>query len=91
MKKGFSKLSRVVDKLLEKTTVDNKNYNKDVVEITDQELKLHKEFLKKELKKNFYWIFLISYNFLKSTLLLILTSLNPEFSNKLTNIFLSSS
>ena len=39
---------------LEKTTVDNKNYNKDVVEITDQELKLHKEFLKKELKKNFY-------------------------------------
>ncbi len=39
---------------LEQTTVDNKNYNKDVVEITDQELKLHKEFLKKELKKNFY-------------------------------------
>ena len=31
-----------------------KNYNKTVVKITDSELKNHKEFLKSELKKNFY-------------------------------------
>lgn len=31
-----------------------KNYNKDVVNISETEIKLHKDFLKKELKKNFY-------------------------------------
>ena len=32
----------------------NNDYNKQVVNITNEEIKLHKEFLKKELKKNFY-------------------------------------
>tara|TARA_E500000178_G_scaffold279946_1_gene279881 strand:+ start:907 stop:1572 length:666 start_codon:yes stop_codon:yes gene_type:complete len=32
----------------------NKIYNKKVVEISENESKLHKEFLKSELKKNFY-------------------------------------
>ena len=31
-----------------------KDYNKKVVEISEEELKRHKEFLKSELKKNFY-------------------------------------
>jgi DNA polymerase-3 subunit epsilon len=31
-----------------------KNYNKEIVKISDIELKKHKEFLKLELKKNFY-------------------------------------
>tara|TARA_B100001063_G_C16758622_1_gene554638 strand:- start:93 stop:752 length:660 start_codon:yes stop_codon:yes gene_type:complete len=31
-----------------------KNYNKSVIKISDIELKKHKEFLKSELKKNFY-------------------------------------
>ena len=39
---------------LEKKIIHNKNYNKDIVNISDDEIKLHKEFLKKELKKNFY-------------------------------------
>ena len=32
----------------------NKNYNKQIVDISDVELNNHKEFLKKEMKKNFY-------------------------------------
>ncbi len=32
----------------------NKNYNKKVVEISSKEINMHKEFLKKELKKNYY-------------------------------------
>ena len=32
----------------------NKSYNKAVVEISDNEINLHKNFLKKEIKKNFY-------------------------------------
>ena len=32
----------------------NKIYNKDIIEISENEQKLHDEFLKKELKKNFY-------------------------------------
>ena len=32
----------------------NKIYNKDIIEISENEKKLHDEFLKKELKKNFY-------------------------------------
>ena len=31
-----------------------KDYNKEIVNISETEIKLHKEFLKKELKKNFY-------------------------------------
>ena len=34
--------------------LQNKTYNKDVIEISEIEKKLHDEFLKKELKKNFY-------------------------------------
>ena len=39
---------------LEQKIIHNKNYNKDIVNISEDEIKLHKEFLKKELKKNFY-------------------------------------
>ena len=31
-----------------------RNYNKEVINISETEIKLHKDFLKKELKKNFY-------------------------------------
>ena len=31
-----------------------KDYSKNIVKISDEELKKHKEFLKSELKKNFY-------------------------------------
>ena len=31
-----------------------KDYNKEIVNISETEMKLHKDFLKKELKKNFY-------------------------------------
>ena len=37
-----------------KNIVGNKNYYKKIIEISDLELKSHKEFLKKDLKKNFY-------------------------------------
>ena len=43
----------------EQNIIVNKSYNKDIVNVSDLELKLHKEFLKKELKKNFYWTFLV--------------------------------
>ena len=39
---------------LEKNQTKNKNYNKKILNISENELQLHKEFLKKELKKNFY-------------------------------------
>ena len=32
----------------------NNEYNKDVKNISELEIRLHKDFLKKELKKNFY-------------------------------------
>ena len=38
----------------EKNLFKNKNYNKQIVDISDAELNNHKEFLKKEMKKNFY-------------------------------------
>ena len=38
----------------EKNLDRNKNYNKKVVEISSKEINMHKEFLKKELKKNYY-------------------------------------
>ena len=39
---------------LKNNNIDNKDYCKIVVKPSEQELKLHKEFLKKELKKNYY-------------------------------------
>ena len=39
---------------VEKSNVSENNYNKSVIDISDQEIKLHNEFIKKELKKNFY-------------------------------------
>ena len=77
-------------KVSEQNSVINKSYNKKILEISSNEIKMHNEFLKKELKKNYYWIFLLLYRLRKSTFSLILTSLNPEFSNKLTNVFLRS-
>ncbi len=41
-------------KSYEQNIVNNNNYNKSIINITDSEIKMHKEFLKKELKKNFY-------------------------------------
>ena len=38
----------------ESNTVKTAIYNKQVIEISELELKLHKDFLKKDLKKNFY-------------------------------------
>ena len=39
---------------LDQNVFKNKDYNKKVLEIPDPEVKKHKEFLKNELKKNFY-------------------------------------
>ena len=38
----------------EQRSIIDKNYNKSIVQISENEIKLHKEFIKKELKKNFY-------------------------------------
>ena len=46
----FNLLSNASEKNISK----NKNYNKEIVKISDKEINLHKEFLKKEIKKNFY-------------------------------------
>ena len=67
-----------------------KDYSKTIVKISEDEIKKHKDFLKSELRKNFYWTFLILYNFSKSTVSFIFTSLKPEFSNKKTKICLNS-
>ena len=40
--------------LIEQNITQSKNYNKKIVKISDTEVNLHKEFVKKELKKNFY-------------------------------------
>ena len=40
--------------ILEQNVNRSKDYNKTVVKISDNEIKKHKEFLKSELKKNFY-------------------------------------
>ena len=32
----------------------NNNYNKEIIKISESEIKLHQEFIKKELKKNYY-------------------------------------
>ncbi len=39
---------------VEQNITTNITYNKQVLNVTETEIKLHKEFLKKELKKNFY-------------------------------------
>ena len=70
--------------------IKTKEYSKSIVRISEDELNKHKEFLKSELRKNFYWVFLILYNFSKSIFSLILMSLNPEFSNKKIKICLNS-
>ena len=46
----FNLSSNVHEKSIEK----NKDYNKEIVNISENEINMHKEFLKKELKKNFY-------------------------------------
>ena len=38
----------------ENQIISNLNYNKKIVKISENEIKLHNEFIKKELKKNFY-------------------------------------
>ena len=38
----------------EKNTIKDKRYNKKIIAISDEEIKLHKDFIKKDLKKNFY-------------------------------------
>mgnify|MGYP001443815815 CR=1 FL=1 len=35
-------------------TIISKNYNKKILKISDKEISMHKDFLNKELKKNFY-------------------------------------
>ena len=76
--------------IVEQSINKSKDYSKTIVKISDDEIRKHKAFLKNELKKNFYWIFLILYNFSKFTTSLIFMSLKPEFSNKETKIFLNS-
>ena len=39
---------------IDQSKTDKKTYNKDILTISDIEKKLHLEFIKKELKKNFY-------------------------------------
>ena len=39
---------------VEKNINEAKDYNKTILKISDSELKKHKDFLKSELKKNFY-------------------------------------
>ena len=39
---------------LEQNLVRDKSYNKKILEVSVDEINMHKEFLKKELKKNFY-------------------------------------
>ena len=44
----------LTNNVLEKDVSTTKSYNKTIVNISDQELKKNKEFLRKDLKKNFY-------------------------------------
>ena len=63
----------------------NKKYCKTVVKPTLEETKLHGSFLKKELKKNYYWIVLLRYSSLKLIFSSILILLKPDFSNNKIN------
>ena len=53
----FNLSSEVQDPI--NSTNKEKRYNKTVLKISEVEIKKHKEFLKSEIKKNFYWVFLI--------------------------------
>ncbi len=44
----------LISNLTEQNIIQSKNYNKKIVKISDTEVNLHKEFVNKELKKNFY-------------------------------------
>jgi DNA polymerase III subunit epsilon len=44
----------LLNNVLERTTTEVKGYNKKIVNITESEEKKHKDYLKSELKKNFY-------------------------------------
>ena len=66
---------------IENRKTSNKNYCKSVIKPTAEEIKLHSVFLKKELKKNYYWTDLFKYSSLKSIFSSILILLKPEFSN----------
>ena len=48
----FNLLSENKDEL--KLSSKTKNYDKTIINISDDEIKRHKQFLKSELKKNFY-------------------------------------
>ena len=63
----------------------SKEYCRTIIKPTLEETKLHSDFLKKELKKNYYWIVLLRYNSLKSISWSILILLKPDFSNNRTN------
>jgi DNA polymerase III subunit epsilon len=39
---------------LDQNTMKTKNYNKKIIKVSELEIKKHKDFLKRELKKNFY-------------------------------------
>ena len=44
----------LIDTVPENNVNQVKDYNKSILKIPDDEIKKHKEFLKSELKKNFY-------------------------------------
>ncbi len=46
----FNLASNIIDQNI----IKKKNYNKNIVEISEEEVLKHKSFIKKELKKNFY-------------------------------------
>ena len=47
-----------IEQDLIKSESGEKDYNKKILQISKVEIKEHEDFLKSELKKNFYWIFL---------------------------------
>ena len=47
-------LNENIESNLESRTNNKKNYCKTVIKPTNEELELHKNFLKKEIKKNYY-------------------------------------
>ena len=47
-------LNENIESNLESRTNNKKNYCKTVIKPTNEEVSLHKDFLKKELKKNYY-------------------------------------
>ena len=41
------------------SSATKKFYNKKIISVSESDLRLHKDFIKKELKKNFYWAFFV--------------------------------